>query len=108
MFIKGNSSWVFAITSGYDPSVHPDWANLELSVQTRTPDFNAVKAVSLDPDFQAVFLHKYPVIVRSPFYGSMVLRKRLAGRQAVCEIVALETGPLQSGDTHSCMSFPAC
>jgi len=107
MFIKGNSSWVFAITSGYDPSVHPDWANLEQSVQTRAPDFNAVKAVSLDPDFQAVFSHKYPDIVRSPFYGGMVLRTNVwLEDKRVCEVVALENGnPFNPGDTHLMYAF---
>lgn len=55
MFIKSDSSWVFAITGGYDISVHPDWARLENSVANKRSDFNAVKAVSLDPEFQATF-----------------------------------------------------
>jgi hypothetical protein len=107
MFIKGNSSWVFAITPGYDASAHPDWANLEASIQTRTADFNAVKAVSLDPEFQAVFTHKFPAIVRSPFYGGMVLRTNVwLDDKRICEIVALENGhPFNPGDTYLMYEF---
>jgi hypothetical protein len=107
MFIKGNSSWVFAITPGYDASAHPDWANLEASIQTRTADFNAVKAVSLDPEFQAVFTHKFPAIVRSPFYGGMVLRTNVwLDDKRICEIVSLENGrSFNPGDTHLMYEF---
>lgn len=107
MFIKGDSSWVFAITPGYDPSVHPDWANLERSAVNRTADFESVKTVSLDPEFQKVFLQRYPAILRSPFYGGMVLRTNVwVDDQRVCEIVALEyTAHFNPGDTHLMQVF---
>lgn len=102
MFIKGDSSWVFAITPGYDPSIHPDWANLERSAVNRTASFESVKTVSLDPEFQKVFLQRYPAIVKSPFYGGNVLRTNVwVDEHRVCEIVALEHGaPFNPGDTH--------
>ena len=107
MFIKGDSSWVFAITPGYDPSVHPDWANLERSAVNRTADFESVKTVSLDPEFQKVFLQRYPAILRSPFYGGMVLRTNVwVDGQRVCEIVALEyKDHFNPGDTHLMQVF---
>ncbi len=107
MFIKGDSSWVFAITPGYDPSVHPDWANLERSAVNRTADFESVKTVSLDPEFQKVFLQRYPAILRSPFYGGIVLRTNVwVDGQRVCEIVALEyKDHFNPGDTHLMQVF---
>jgi hypothetical protein len=107
MFIKGDSSWVYAITAGYDPGVHPDWANLERSAVNRTADFESVKTVSLDPEFQKVFLQRYPAILRSPFYGGLVLRTNVwVDGQRVCEIVALEhTAPFNPGDTHLMQVF---
>ena len=102
MFIKGDSSWVFAITSGYDPSVHPDWANLERSAVNRTADFESVFTVSLDPEFQKVFLQHAPVLLPSPLYGGRVLRTNVwLDGQRVCEIVALEhNARLNPGDLH--------
>ena len=107
MFIKGDSSWVFAITPGYDPSVHPDWANLERSAVNRTADFESVTTVSLDPEFQKVFLQRDPAILHSPFYGGMVLRTNVwEGGQRVCEIVALEySAHFNPGDTHLMQVF---
>ena len=107
MFIKGDSSWVFAITPGYPPSIHPDWANLERSAVNRTADFESVKTVSLDPEFQKVFLQRYPAIVKSPFYGGMVLRTNVwVDEQRVCEIVALELdASFNPGDTHLMQVF---
>ena len=63
MFIKGDSSWVFAITPGYDHSVHPDWANLERSAVNRTADFESVTTVSLDPEFQKDLLENPGALV---------------------------------------------
>lgn len=107
MFIKGDSSWVFAITPGYAPDVHPDWANLERSAVNRTADFESVKTVSLDPEFQKVFLQRYPAILQSPFYGGTVLRTNVwMDEQRVCEIVALEYKEhFNPGDIHLMQVF---
>ncbi len=107
MFIKGNSSWAYAITPGYDSSVHPDWEKLKKSIANRTPDFDAVKIVSLDPDFQDAFTKKYPIIIKSPFYRSYVLRSNVwIEDQMVCEIIVLENDkPFNEGDTHLLNQF---
>lgn len=107
MFIKGDSSWVFAITGGYDPSIHPDWANLERSAVNRTADFESVSAVSLDPEFQKVFLQRTPVLLESPLYGGNVLRTNVwIDKQRVCEIVALEHKyHFNPGDIHLMQFF---
>ena len=107
MFIKSDSSWVFAITGGYDISVHPDWARLENSVANKRSDFNAVKAVSLDPEFQATFLQHYPSILKSPFYQGNVLHANVwLEDRRVCEIVAVENDrPFQQGDVHLMHTF---
>lgn len=107
MFIKGDSSWVFAITPGYDHSVHPDWANLERSAVNRTADFESVTTVSLDPEFQKVFQQRNPTLISSPFYGGTVLRTNVwMDEQRVCEIVALEyTAPFNCGDLHLMQFF---
>lgn len=102
MFIKGDSSWAFAITSGYDNTVHPDWGNIEKSIQERTADFESVKTVSLDPRFQFVFSQKYPIIIKSPFYGGDVLRTNIwIDGQRLCEIIVIENGkPFNQGEAH--------
>ena len=107
MFIKGDSSWVFAITPGYRPDVHPDWANLERSATNRTADFESVFAVSLDPEFQKVFLQRTPILLESPLYGGTVLRTNVwLDGQRVCEIVALEyKDHFNPGDIHLMQMF---
>lgn len=107
MFIKSDSSWVFAITGGYDISVHPDWARLEDSAVTKQSDFNAVKAVSLDVEFQMTFLQHYPAILKSPFYKGNVLHANVwLEDRRVCEIVAVENGrPFVQGDVHLMHEF---
>ncbi len=107
MFIKGDSSWVFAITGGYDASIHPDWANLERSAVNRSADFESVTTVSLDPEFQKVFLQHSPVLLHSPLYGGNVLRTNVwLDGQRVCEIVALEhKDRFNPGDLHLMQIF---
>lgn len=107
MFIKGDSSWVFAITPGYDSSIHPDWANLERSAVNRTADFESVTTVSLDPEFQQVFQQRNPLLVHSPFYGGTVLRTNVwVDNRRVCEIVALEHGAhFNPGDINLMQTF---
>lgn len=107
MFIKGDSSWVFAITPGYDHSVHPDWANLERSAVNRTADFESVTAVSLDPEFQQVFQQRTPTLIHSPLYGGTVLRTNVwVDGHRVCEIVGLEhTAPFNQGDLNLMQIF---
>ena len=107
MFIKGDSSWVFAITPGYHPDVHPDWANLERSATNRTADFESVFTVSLDPEFQKVFLQRTPILLESPLYGGTVLRTNVwMDGQRVCEIVALEyKDRFNPGDIHLMQMF---
>ena len=107
MFIKGDSSWVFAITPGYNPDVHPDWANLERSATNRTADFESVFTVSLDPEFQKVFLQRTPILLESPLYRGTVLRTNVwMDSQRVCEIVALEyKDRFNPGDIHLMQMF---
>lgn len=102
MFIKGDSSWAFAATPGYDNSVHPDWKNLEKSIISRTADFEAVKTVSLDPNFQFAFMQRYPIIIKSPFYCGNVLRANVwIDEKRVCEIIVLEyEKPFNQGEIH--------
>ena len=107
MFIKGDSSWVFAITPGYNPDIHPDWANLERSATNRTANFESVSAVSLDPEFQKVFQQRSPVLLTSPLYGGTVLRTNVwLDEQRVCEIVALEyKDRFNPGDIYLMQTF---
>lgn len=107
MFIKGDSSWVFAITRGYDVSVHPGWAEFEESLATQTASFEAVRAVSLDPEFRTAFSRRYPSLIKSPNYGGMVLHSNIwIEDQRVCEIVALENNvPFRRSDSHLMQVF---
>lgn len=107
MFIKSSSGWAFAITGGYDGAVHPDWLRLQESVSTHQSSLEAVRAVSLDPEFQKTFQGRYPTIQESPFYGGPVLHANVwAGEQRVCEIVAIENGkPFNPGDAHLMHEF---
>ena len=107
MFIKGDSSWVFAITRGYDVSVHPGWAEFEESLATQTASFDAVRAVSIDPEFRTAFSRRYPSLIQSPNYGGMVLHANIwLEDHRVCEIVALENGePFRRSDSHLMQVF---
>ncbi len=102
MFIKSDSSWAFAITGGYDGTVHPDWSRLQESVHTHQSSMEAVRAVSMDPEFKNTFSQRYPAILESPFYGGPVLHANVwLGERRVCEIVAIENGmPFNPGDPH--------
>lgn len=102
MFIKNDSSWTFAITHGYSADVHPYWAKMENSVGKHTADFDTVRAVSTDPEFQNVFLEKYPSVTRSPAYGAMILHANIfLDNRRVAEIIALENGvPFNRGEPH--------
>lgn len=107
MFIKGDSSWAYAVTPGYDNSVHPDWEKIEKSIHERTADFDSVRTVSLDPNFQLAFAKKYPVILKSPFYGGNVLRTNVwVDEQRVCEIIVIENEkPFNQGEIHLLYMF---
>jgi hypothetical protein len=102
MFIKNDSSWVYAITKGYDMGVHPDWARMLDNIRGRQSDLDAVKTVSLDPKFQTAFTEKYPCIRHSPFYGDDVLHANVwLKEQRILEVITLSHGkPFNPGDTH--------
>jgi hypothetical protein len=102
MFIKNDSSWVYAISKGYDTDVHPDWARMLDNVRGRQSDFDAVKTVSLDPEFQTTFTKKYPCIRHSPFYGGDVLHANVWLRERrIFEVVTISHGrPFNPGDPH--------
>jgi|GEM_PF-2508232 len=102
MFIKSDSSMVYAITKEYDDSVHPDWARMRDNTLGLQADFNAVKEVSLDSRYQATFEETYPCIRQSPFYRGEVLHANvwLKGHR-ICEIVTIShEQPFNPGDTH--------
>lgn len=107
MFIKNDSSWTFAITHGYPADTHPDWARMEASVGKHTLDYDAVRTVSTDPEFQNVFNEKYPVVARSPAYGAMILHANIfLSSRRVAEIIALENGrPFNRGEVHLMHTF---
>ena len=107
MFIKSDSSWAFAITGGYDGAVHPDWTRMQESVTTRQSDMEAVRVVSMDPEFNKAFRKRYPTILNSPFYGGAVLHSNVwLGNHRVCEIIAIENGkPFNPGDAHLMQVF---
>ena len=102
MFIKNDSSWIFAITRGYPSDVHPYWEKMERSVGQYTPDYDTVRTVSTDPEFRNVFMEKYPSVTRSPAYGAMILHANLfLENRRVAEIIALENGvPFDPGEVH--------
>lgn len=107
MFIKSSSSWAFAVTSGYDGAVHPDWIRLQESMTTRRSSMEAVRAVSMDPKFNKTFQDKYPAILESPYYGGPVLHANVwLEEQRVCEIIAIENGKsFNLGDPHLMNQF---
>jgi len=102
MFIKNDSSWIFAITRGYPSDIHPYWEKMERSVGQYTPDYDTVRTVSTDPEFRNVFMEKYPSVTRSPAYGAMILHANIYLEQRrVAEIIALENGvPFDRGEVH--------
>jgi hypothetical protein len=65
-------------------------------------DFNAVKIVSLDPQYQATFSEKYPCIRQSPYYCGEVLHANIWLKEhRICEIVTISNGkPFNPGDPH--------
>ena len=102
MFIKNDSSWIFAITRGYPADIHPYWEKMERSVGKHTADFDTVRTVSTDPEFRNVFMEKYPSTTRSPAYGAMILHANIfLDRRRVAEIIALENGrEFNRGEVH--------
>ncbi|MCD8240188.1 MAG: helix-turn-helix domain-containing protein [Oscillospiraceae bacterium] len=109
MFIKNDSSWILAITRGYPADTHPSWARMERSVGKHTLDFDAVRTVSTDPEFQNVFMERYPCVARSPAYRAMILHANIfSGNRRVAEIIALENGvPFNRGEVHLMHEFAA-
>lgn len=107
MFIKNNGSQVLAITKNYTNDVHPDWENLILSLDNCSFDLHAVQTVSTDSQFSLVYLHRYPIVMKSPFYGGNVLRSNIwVENQRICEVVVLENGqPFHPGDAHIMSAF---
>jgi hypothetical protein len=102
MFIKSDSSLVYAITKEYDKSVHPDWARMQDNILRLQADFNAVKKVSLDSRYQATFTETYPCIRQSPFYNGEVLHANVWLKEhRICEIVTISHDKaFNPGDTH--------
>lgn len=106
MFIKSDGSWIYAITREYDKNVHPVWALMHDNLLEDRAEFNSVKAVSLDPEYQTVFKDKHPGIYKSPYYSGEVLHANIwLGERRIGEIIAIAHGkPFNPGDTHL-MSF---
>ena len=99
MFIKSDSSWVFAITGGYDISVHPDWARLENSVANKRSGLQCCESCQPGSGVPGHLLQHYPSILKSPFYQGNVLHANVwLEDRRVCEIVAVENDrPFQQG-----------
>ena len=102
MFIKGDGSLIYAITRNYSSDVHPSWAAFERSLDTHTADFEAVRSVSVDPEFSQTFARKEPVLLKSPFYGGMVLHSNIwLNNHRILETVVLENKkPFSQGDVE--------
>ncbi len=100
MFIKSNSNMAFAITRGYDPSIHPDWQRLEESVFDKNSDLDPVKTLAMDAEFKKAFQQHAPSIRYSPLYKNNVLHANVwLDFQRTCEIVVLEHDrPFNNGD----------
>lgn len=109
MFIKGDSSWVYAITFGYDTETHPYWAQLERSYHKKFADFDPIKIVSTDPEFQSIFKNRIPTIQQSPLYKGPVLETNIwIDEKRICEILVLEHGkPFSQSDIHVLQTFCA-
>lgn len=102
MFIKSAGSLIYAITEGYDESVHINWKRfLEMAV-SRTLDMDSVMGVSMDDAFKVAFLKTYPYLLNSPVYNGTVLHTNIWVEQnRVAEIIVLENGkPFNNGDPH--------
>lgn len=102
MFIKGDSSWVYAITAGYPPDIHPFWALLEDSKSHKSPDYRLIKLVSTDEKFRDIFSQKRPTVMHSPLYKAPVLDANLwLEKKRVCEVTMLEYGnPFSESDIY--------
>ena len=107
MFISGDSSWVYAITFGYDSVTHPYWNELTQSYNKKIADFNPIKTVSLDPEFQSIFKEKDPIIRHSPLYNAPILYSNIwVEGKRICEVVILEYDkPFSESDIHILQTF---
>jgi len=93
MFIKGDGSTIYAITDNYDSDVHPNWPVFIRNMKSKEVDFDSVRTVSEDPEFSQVFSRKEAGILRSPYYGGMILHANVRlNNIRLCEIIALENG----------------
>ena len=91
MFIKGDGSIIYAISKGYSSTVHPNWTAFEKSLENHTADFESVRSVSVDPEFSRAFTRREPSVLRSPFYGGMVLHTNIwFQNHRILEVVVLE------------------
>ena len=106
MFIKGDGNMIYAITSSYSNDVHPSWSSFIQNVNTRAVEFESVRTVSEDPEFSRAFSQKECAVLRSPFYGGMVLHANVwLDEKRVCEIIALENGVPFSEDEKELMDM---
>ena len=93
MFIKGDGNMIYAITRSYSNDVHPSWSSFIRNVDTKAVEFESVRTVSEDPEFVQAFSQKECTVLRSPFYGGMVLHANVwLEEKRVCEVVVLENG----------------
>ena len=103
MFIKSTSSWVYAMTDGYESDTFPNWSIMRESIVNRDSDFSLVLAVSTDKYFKSVFLEKNPVVMAIPETDIQVIHANIwIDSNRVCEIVEIEEpdNPFDSGDIH--------
>ena len=102
MFIKGDGSSIYAITDNYDDNVHPNWPQFIRNMKTNSVDADSVRTVSEDPEFNQAFSQTHANVLRSPYYGGMVLHANVwLHKIRVCEVVVLENGkPFLTADTE--------
>ena len=106
MFIKGDGNMIYAITRSYSNDVHPSWSSFIRNVDAPAVEFESVRTVSEDPEFVRAFSEKECTILRSPFYGGMVLHANVwLEEKRVCEVVVLENGSRFSEEDKELMNM---
>lgn len=99
MFISGTNGESYAITSQYDPSIHPVWRQ---RLQNRNLSFEYINQFHESEYFSEMYASRYPQIAVSPIWGGQILFSNLRYRgERVGSIIIYEyKHKFYEGDTH--------
>ena len=99
MFISGANGQTYAITSQYDPSIHPIWKQ---RLENGNLSFDFINQYHEGDYFQEMYSSTYPQISVSPIWGGEILFSNLRTRnERIGSVIIYEYGhKFHQGDVH--------